>query len=59
MPGIGCTKHVTERLEDALFREEFGPTTSPEEDWAKRFKKCFNDEGFQPDCSNVIKYGLF
>ena len=39
---MGCAKHVKERLDDAMFRHEFGKTTSPEEDFAKRFKKWFN-----------------
>ena len=42
VPGIGCCKHVTERIEEAGFRHEFGPTTSPEEGFAKRFKAWFN-----------------
>ena len=40
---MGCKDHVIERLEEAAFRVEFGPTTSPEEEFARRFKNWFND----------------
>ena len=40
--GVGCTKHSTERIHDAMYRHEFGRTTSPEEGFAKRTKAWFN-----------------
>ena len=43
VPGVGCSKHVTEVLENALFRSEFGKTTSPEEVCVKKTKTWFNE----------------
>ena len=52
VPGVGCTKHSTERFHNALFRHEFGATSSPEEAFAKRTKKWFNETDTK-DCKNV------
>ena len=53
-PGIGCVKHKIERLEDVMFRYEFGPTTSPEEAFVKRVKLWFN-EAKDKDVQDVIQ----
>ena len=41
-PGFGCQLHVVERYEDAAMRTVYGPTTSPEEGFSKKFKTWAN-----------------
>ena len=55
VPGMGCVSHVIERFEDSAFREEFGPTTSPEESFARNFKIWFN-ETENKSTKNVITF---
>ena len=50
---MGCVKHVIERCEDAAFHHEFGPTSSPEEGFAKRTKTWFNGDD-KKTCQNVL-----
>ena len=42
--GIGCMHHVYERLDDAAMRKVHGPTTSPEEGIARKFKEWMNND---------------
>ena len=53
VPVMGCVSHVIERMEDAAFRYEFGPTTSPEEAFARRVKEWFNADN-EKECVDVI-----
>ena len=39
---IGCTHHVLQHLEDAMYREEFEKTKGTEESFAKEVKKWYN-----------------
>jgi hypothetical protein len=41
--GVGCVRHVIELFEGAAQREMFGPSSSPEESFAKRVKTWFNE----------------
>ena len=42
-------KHVLERLEEVSFRHELGPTSGPEESFAKRVKADFNKKPLHTD----------
>ena len=53
MPMMGCHHHYIERLEDAAAREAYGPSTAPEEGFAKRFKSWFNGST-EKTCENVM-----
>ena len=54
IPAAGCHHHYVERLEDAAQREAFGPTSAPEEGYAKRIKMWWNEDETKT-CKNVKK----
>ena len=55
-PGFGCQLHAIERYEDAAMRTVFGPTSSPEEGFAKKYKEWANSTTKSTD--DVIEYTI-
>ena len=51
-PGMGCHHHYSEQLEDAAYRECFGPTSGPEETFVKKIKEWFNEA--EKDTNQVL-----
>ena len=53
-PGMGCVCHVIERLEESGFRHLLGPTSGPEECFARRFRTWFNES--KKKTTNNVKH---